>query len=272
MKRSTLKARPYSLNIAFQTIDLIRCRRWQLISFAANAPLLLPAATQQPSRPRLRRRRFPSYSTGDDPINIGLVESLARPGGNVTGVFFYAGGDLEFKHLELLREVAPKTAVVGVLINPVSAEAKFQLRRAQIAAGALGLQFLILNASSERDFDMVFATLPQQQAAAAIAGDALFTGELNRLVALTVRQRIPAIYNQREFAAAGGLMSYGASITEAYRDVGVYTSKILKGAKPAELPVLQPTKFELVINLRTAKALGIDVPWFLQQRADEVIE
>jgi putative ABC transport system substrate-binding protein len=213
------------------------------------------------------------FVTGDDPINIGLVESLARPGGNVTGIFFYAGGDLESKHLELLREAAPKTAILGVLVNPVSAEAKFQVKRAEIAARALGLQILILNASSENDFDTVFATLSRQQAAAlVIAGDALFTGEVKRLAALTAQQVIPAIYFQREFAAAGGLMSYGPSITDAYREASGYIRKILNGAKPAELPVLQPTKFELVINLRTAKALGIDVPWSLQQRADEVIE
>jgi putative ABC transport system substrate-binding protein len=213
------------------------------------------------------------FVTGDDPINIGLVESLARPGGNVTGIFFYAGGDLESKHMELLREAAPKTAILGVLVNPVSAEAKFQVKRAEIAARALGLQILILNASSENDFDTVFATLSRQQAAALlIAGDALFTGEVKRLVALTAQQGIPAIYFQREFAAAGGLMSYGPSITDAYREASGYIRKILNGAKPAELPVLQPTKFELVINLRTAKALGIDVPWSLQQRADEVIE
>ncbi len=213
------------------------------------------------------------FVTGDDPINIGLVESLARPGGNVTGIFIYASGDLESKHLELLREVAPKTAVLGVLVNPVSAEAKFQVTRAEMAARALGLQTLILNASSENDFDMVFATLSQQQAAALlIAGDALFTGEVNRLVALTGKQGVPAIYFQREFAVAGGLMSYGPSLTEAYREAGTYIRKILNGAKAAELPVLQPTKFELVINLKTAKAIGLDVPWFLQQRVDEVIE
>jgi putative ABC transport system substrate-binding protein len=213
------------------------------------------------------------FSTGDDPINIGLVESLARPGGNVTGIFHYAGGDLESKHLELLREVAPKTGVVGVLINPVNPETKFQVPRAEIAARALGLQLLILKASSETDFDAVFEALSRQQSAALlITGDSLFTGEVNRLAALTAQRGIPTIYFSREFAAAGGLMSYGPSITEAYRELGAYTRKILNGAKPAELPVLQPTKFELVINLKTAKTLGIDVPWFLQQRADEVIE
>jgi putative ABC transport system substrate-binding protein len=142
-----------------------------------------------------------------------------------------------------------------------------------VAARALGLSTLILNASSENDFDMAFATLAQQQAGALlITGDALFTGQVDRLVALTVRQAIPAIHGLREFAAAGALMTYGASITDAYRQVGVYTGKILKGAKPAELPIMQPTKFELVINLKAAKAMGLDVPPSLLAQADEVIE
>ena len=213
------------------------------------------------------------FSTGDDPINIGLVESLARPGGNVTGIFYYAGGDLESKHLELLREVAPKTGVVGVLINPVNPETNFQVPRAEIAARALGLQLLILKASSETEFDTVFAALSQQQdAALLITGDSVFTGEVNRLSALTAQRRIPAIYFSREFPAAGGLMSYGPSITEAYRELGAYTKKILNGAKPAELPVVQPTKFELVFNLKTAKTLGLEFSPQFQQLADEVIE
>jgi putative ABC transport system substrate-binding protein len=213
------------------------------------------------------------FATGDDPINIGLVASLNRPGGNVTGIFFYSGADLQSKQLELLREVVPSTGVKGVLVNPRSPQAESQARNAQVAARALGLSTLILNASSENDFDMAFATLAQQQAGALlITGDALFTGHVDRLVALTARQGIPAIHGLREFAAAGALMTYGASISDAYRQVGIYTGKILKGAKPAELPIMQPTTFELVINLKTAKALGIEIPATLLARADEVIE
>jgi putative tryptophan/tyrosine transport system substrate-binding protein len=213
------------------------------------------------------------FSTGDDPINIGLVESLARPGGNVTGIFYFSGGDLESKQLELLRELAPKTGVIGVLVHPLNPETKFQLPRAEAAARALGLQIVALNASSERDFEKAFAALSREQfPALLIAGDALFTGEINRLAALTVERGIPATYFSREFAAAGGLMSYGPSITDSFRELGAYTRKILTGAKPADLPVLQATKFELVFNLKTAKALGINIPFHLQQLADEIIE
>ena len=163
--------------------------------------------------------------------------------------------------------------MIGVLVNPKSPQAEFQATNAQEAARALGLSTSILNVTSENDFDRAFATLAQQQVGALlITGDALFTGQVERLIALSARHRIPAIQGLREFAAAGALMTYGASITDAYHEVGVYTSKILKGAKPADLPVMQPTKFELVINLKTAKALGLDVPPTLLARADEVIE
>jgi putative ABC transport system substrate-binding protein len=213
------------------------------------------------------------FATGEDPINIGLVPSLNRPEGNVTGIFFYSGTDLQSKQLELLREVVPNTRVIGVLVNPKSPQAEFQATNAQEAARALGLSTSILNVTSENDFDRAFATLAQQQVGALlITGDALFTGQVERLIALSARHRIPAIQGLREFAAAGALMTYGASITDAYHEVGVYTSKILKGTKPAELPIMQPTKYELVINLKTAKALGLEIPPTLLTRADEVIE
>jgi putative ABC transport system substrate-binding protein len=213
------------------------------------------------------------FATGDDPIQVGLVASLNRPGGNVTGIFFNTGADLESKQLELLREALPNAAVIGVLVHSKSPQAEFQAKNAQAAARALGMSALILNVSGENDFEAAFAALAQQRAdALLITGDAFFTGHVDRLAALTIRQGIAAVHGLREFAAAGGLMSYGASITEAYRQAGVYAGKILKGTKPADLPIMQPTRFELVLNLKTAKTLGLDVPWFLQQRADEVIE
>src|SRR5262245_7749931 len=213
------------------------------------------------------------FATGDDPIHVGLVASLNQPGGNITGVYFYSGAELQAKQLGLLRELVPSAVLIGVLTNPRSPQSESQARNAQEAARALGVSTLTLHTSSQDDFDLAFATLAQQGAGALlIAGDALFTGYVDRLVALTIRQRIPAIHGLREFAAAGLLMTYGANIASAYRQVGVYTSKILKGAKPAELPVIQPTIFEFVINLKTAKTLGIEVPPTLLARADQVIE
>jgi putative ABC transport system substrate-binding protein len=213
------------------------------------------------------------FATGEDPVKVGLVASLNRPGGNLTGISFYNSADLHPKQLEFLREVVPKAAVIGLLVNPVQAAAESQKRNAQVAARALGAQILIVGAGSERDFDMAFATLAQQGAGALlIAGSALFTGQRDRLVALAARFALPTIYPLREFVAAGGLMSYGASLTDAYRQVGVYAGRILRGEKPADLPVTLPTKFELVINLKTVKALGLTVPDKLLVAADEVIE
>jgi putative tryptophan/tyrosine transport system substrate-binding protein len=213
------------------------------------------------------------FVTGDDPIQQGLVASISRPTGNATGVFFYSGAILVSKQLELLREVLPKAVVIGMLINPTSAAAELQIRDAQAAARALGQQLHILHAESERDFDTAFATLAQKRASAlVIAGNALFFGHLNRLVELAARHAMPVVSDVREYVAAGALISYGASITNAYRQTGFYAGRILKGAKPADLPVEQPTKFDLVINLKTAKALGLSIPESFLLRADEVIE
>ena len=240
-------------------------RQCALIVAAGNAAALAAKAAT-PTIPIV-------FVTGDDPIQDGLVASLNRPGGNVTGFFFNTGADLESKQLELLREALPNAAVIGVLVHSKSSQAESDIKNAQAAAQALGISVLILNVSSENDFEAAFAALAQQRAdALLIAGDAFFTGHVDRLAALTTRQGIAAVHGLREFAAAGGLMSYGASIIEAYRQAGVYAGKILKGTKPADLPIMQPTRFELVLNLKTAKTLGLDVPWFLQQRADEVIE
>jgi ABC-type uncharacterized transport system substrate-binding protein len=213
------------------------------------------------------------FATGEDPVKVGLVSRLNRPGGNITGISFYNSADLESKQLEFLREVVPKAAMIGVLVNPTVAAAQSQESEAQIAARALGLRLFVVNAGSERDFDTAFASLAQQRVEALlIVGNALFTGQRYRLVAVAGRYVLPTIYPLREFVTAGGLMSYGGSLTDAYRQVGVYAGRILKGEKPADLPVTLPTKFELVINLQTAKGLGIEIPPMLLARADEVIE
>ena len=213
------------------------------------------------------------FATGADPVKVGLVLSLNRPGGNLTGISFYNSADLLSKQLQFLREVVPKGAVIGLLVNPNTAGGESQQSDVQLAAHALGQQILIVNASSERDFDMAFAALAQQQAGALlIAGNALFTGQRDRLVALAARYALPTICPLREFVAAGCMMSYSGSLTDAYRQVGVYAGRILRGEKPADLPVTLPTKFELVINLKTIKALGLTVPASLLATADELID
>jgi len=213
------------------------------------------------------------FSTGDDPIQLGLVASLNRPAGNVTGVFFYSGGVLIPKQLGLLHDMLPKAIVIGILVNPGSPAAKSQILDAQAAARVLGQQLHILNASSERDIDTAFVTLAQQRAGALLnLGNALFFGYRDRIVALAARYAVPAIYDVRDYVTAGGLMSYGASITDAYRQVGVYTGRILKGTKPSDLPVTVPTKYEFVINLKTAKTLGLTIPPGVLAITDEVIE
>jgi putative tryptophan/tyrosine transport system substrate-binding protein len=212
------------------------------------------------------------FYVGGDPVQQGLVASLGRPGGNLTG-FGWLGVALAAKRLELLRELLPNGATIGMLVNPASPDSDFEMRDIQDAARILGRQIHILTASSDADFDGVFATLVKQQVGALIvAADAYFSGRRGRIVALAARHGVPAIYDRREFPDAGGLISYGHHRADAYRQLGIYTGRILKGTKPSELPVLQPTRFELVINLNAAKALGIEISPKLLALADEVIE
>jgi putative ABC transport system substrate-binding protein len=212
------------------------------------------------------------FTTAVDPVAAGLVTSLNRSGGNLSGVTTL-NLELAPKRLELLRELVPTATIIALLVNPTNPIAESQSRELQTAARTLGLQLRVLHASTERDFDTVFATLVQLRANALIIGtDILFINRSAQLAALTVRYAVPTITDYREFAVAGGLMSYGGSLTDLYRTVGAYIGRILKGEKPADLPVQQFTKVELAINFKTAKALGLAVPLPLLGRADEVIE
>ena len=212
------------------------------------------------------------FVTGVDPVTSGLVMSLNRPGRNATGVYIFQQV-LEGKRLGLLRELVPSAASIAVLLNPTNANFQTQLRGVQDAARDLGQQVSILSANTEREIDVAFATVAQSGARALLVGsDPFFSSERDQVIALAARHAIPAIYEGREFATAGGLASYGTSLADAYRQAALYAGRILKGEKPADLPIVQPTKFEFVINLKTANALGLDVPPGLSARADEVIE
>jgi putative tryptophan/tyrosine transport system substrate-binding protein len=213
-----------------------------------------------------------TFVTAVDPVEFGLVTSLNRPGGNLTGVTILSV-EVGAKLFELLHELVPRATVAALLVNPTSPLTETLSTNARAAARTLGLELHVLNASSERDFDTVFATGVQLRAGAFVIGpDTFFTNSSAQLAALALRHAVPAIYAAREFAEAGGLISYGPSIRDADRLTGIYAGRILKGEKPADLPVQQVTKVELIINLKTAKALGLDVPPSLLARADEVIE
>jgi putative ABC transport system substrate-binding protein len=212
------------------------------------------------------------FSIGEDPVATGIVNSISRPSGNITGVYQFTAG-LEAKRLGLLHEMVPKATIIAVLINTSFTGSDTQLRDVQEAAARLGVQLLVLNANVESELDAAFAAIAQRRAGALhVCGSPFFNTRREQLVALAARHAVPAIYEWRDFAIAGGLMSYGTDLADAFRQAGVYAGLILKGAKPTDLPVIQSTKFEFVINLSTAKALSVDVPPGLSARADEVIE
>ena len=244
--------------------DLVR-RRVAVIASVGNLPALAAKAATA-TIPIV-------FGVGDDPVRLGLVSSLARSGGNATGINFFLQ-EVTAKRLRILHELVPKAVRIAVLVNPGNVSvAESTVREVQQAAPAIGLQIQILNASTIGEIDAAFATLARERPDALfVAADAFFTSRRGQLATLTARDRIPAAYGLREQVAAGGLMSYGTDFGDAFRQVGVYTGSVLKGAKPADLPVQQPTKFELVINLQTARVLGIEVPPGIMSITDEVIE
>jgi ABC-type uncharacterized transport system substrate-binding protein len=212
------------------------------------------------------------FIAAGDPVKDGLIISLGRPGGNLTGLSLLNLA-VAAKRLELLHELVPKAAMISVLVNPTNSQTAAELEQIQAAARTLGLQTRVLNASYETEIETAFATLVQERGEALlVVSDPLFTGRRDELVTLAARNAIPAVYQYREFTASGGLLSYGTNLMDTYRQAGVYMGKILKGSQPADLPVEQATKIEMVVNLKTAKALGLEVPTSILLRADEVIE
>jgi ABC-type uncharacterized transport system substrate-binding protein len=243
--------------------DLVRRRVALIVAGAPPAALAAKAATT--TIPIV-------FGVGDDPVKIGLVTSLARPGGNLTGINFFSS-ELAAKRLELLREMVPAAARIVVLADPTFTLTESQVRDAETAARAMGLQIQVLNASTSREINAAFASFVRERPDALYVGTGpFFASRRVQLALLAGHYGVPAIYGVRQFTEAGGLMSYGTSLTDAYRQMGVYTGRILKGAKPADLPVVQSTKFELVINAETARMLGLTVPPSLLATADEVIE
>ncbi len=235
------------------------------VLFASPIPAALAAKAATATTPIV-------FAIGSDPVEMGLVASLNRPGGNATGATWLAV-ELGAKRLELLRDLVPRIAAVALLVNPNNPTTAMQTKDMQAAATTLGLKLNIVSAGSQSDFDNVFVTVVRQRSdALVVSPESLFLGGREQLIALAARHAMPAIYYTREFAAAGGLICYGSSFADSFRQAGSYVGRILKGEKPADLPVMRPTKFELVINLKTAKALGLTVPLIMQMTADEVIE
>jgi ABC-type uncharacterized transport system substrate-binding protein len=245
--------------------DVVR-RRVAVIAMPANTPAAIAVKAATATIPIV-------FGVGEDPVKLGLVASLARPGGNATGFNFF-NQEVDAKRLGLLHELVPKAARVGVLVNPRNSTViDSTLQKLQEAARVLGLQILVHKASTSGEIDAAFAALAREQADALfVAGDGFFNSRRVQFVTLAARDRLPASYTSREYVEAGGLMNYGANLADMFRQVGIYTGSILKGAKPADLPVVQATRFEFIINLQTAKALGLEVPPMLLARTDEVIE
>ena len=242
--------------------DLVRRQVAVIVSNSPGMPAAKAATTTIPI----------VFTTSGDPVNLGFVASLNRPGGNITGVT-QLNVEVAPKRLELMHEVVPTATIMAALLNPAYPSAETQLRDLQAAARSLGLQLHVLRASNARDVDGAFTTLAQLRAGAlVISSDPFLNSRTEQLAALALRDAVPTIFQYREFVAAGGLMSYGGSVMDSYRQAGVYTGRILKGERPADLPVQQTTKVELIINLKTAKALGLTVPQSLLASADEVIE
>jgi putative tryptophan/tyrosine transport system substrate-binding protein len=249
--------------LAALAADLVR-RRVSVIA-ATGTPAALAAGGATATIPIV-------FETAGDPVKLGLVASLNRPGANITGVT-QLSSELVAKRLGLLHDLIPTATMIGLLVNPADPRAETQTREMQEAAQALGLQIHVLNAGTQAEIDTAFATLPELRLGALLVGTGdLFGRQPERIPALVARQGMPAIYQYREYAAAGGLISYGASLTDSYRQVGIYAGRVLKGEKPADLPVTRATRFELVINLKTAKALGLTIAPGVLAIADEVIE
>jgi putative ABC transport system substrate-binding protein len=245
--------------------DLVR-RQVRVIATPESTPAAFAAKAATTTIPIV-------FSVGVDPVAVGLVTSLNRPGGNLTGVA-NLNAEILPKRLELMHELVPTATTIALLVNPSNPlVAETESRDAQTAARTLGLQLHVLHASTDRDFDTVFASLAQMRAVALVINtDVFFNSRSEQLAALALRHTVPAIFQYREFVASGGLMSYGTSTTDVFRQVGIYTSRLLRGESPADLPVQQVTKIELIINLKTARTLGLTVPLSLLGRADEVIE
>jgi ABC-type uncharacterized transport system substrate-binding protein len=244
--------------------DLVR-RQVAVIASGGGIPTVAAAKAATATIPIV-------FAVPQNPVSLGLIGSLARPSGNLTGVNFFTT-ELTAKRLGLLRELVPAAARMAVLVNPANPNIADTLKDVEVAARSLGLQIHIFNASSRQEIDAAFATLVRERPDGLfIGGDAFFLLRRVQLTTLTVRHAIPAVFSQREYPEIGGLMSYGSNIVDAYRQVGLYTGRILKGAKPADLPVVQSSKFELIINVQTARMLGLEVPPTLLARADEVIE
>jgi len=244
--------------------DLVQMRPAVIVTMGGNAPVLAAKAATT-TIPIV-------FNTGADPVRAGLVASLNRPGGNVTGISIFTG-ELGSKRLELLRDIVPQASTIAVLLNPNTPTAATERNVVEAAASKIGRQIVVLSAGKDRDLELAFATIAQRRPGALIVGaSAFFNSRAAKIVALSARQALPTMFFQRESVVAGGLMSYGTNLGEAYRQAGGYTGRILKGEKAADLPVIQASKFEFVVNLKTAKTLGIDIHPQLLATADEVIE